>query len=137
MDHEEKRMALLQKIKKRQSRDAAWGRWDFIIAQCFLWVAIAASFGTAIVLAVADKMPTLSTAIFAAVPGVVIVIERTFSFSRRSRWHRELFLRLDELVNDLEFRDASVEEVAKRLSTLRIKMQESFPGMSTDDISKH
>lgn len=135
MDDLEKRKALLQKIRARQARDAIWGRWDFIIAQCFLWIAIVASLGTALVIAFAQQpISKPITAIFAAIPGTVIVIDRTFSFAHRARWHRELYLRLDELANDLEFRDFPVRDVAERLSALRIKMQETFPGMASDHI---
>lgn len=131
MNDDDKRTALIEKITERQKRDALWGRWDFIFAQSFIWGAILASFISAIVAASGRASPLL-VAFLSAIPGTVIVIDRSFSFARRARWHRILYLRLDELINDLQFRGVAVDEIARNLSTLRIEMQETFPGMSTD-----
>ena len=135
MDEDNERTALLQKILTRQARDEKWDRWDFILAQGFLWPAILSSFVSAIVVA-AGEMPKMFAALLAAIPATVIVVDRSFSFARRSKWHSLMYLRLDELVNDLQFRGRPTDEVAAKLSKLRLEMEASFPAMSTEGLSE-
>lgn len=135
MNDDEAREALLQKMLTRQMRDQTWEKWDFIIAQCLLWLAILSSFISAIVVA-GDQASKMVSALLAAIPATVIVIDKSFSFARRSRWHSLMYLRLDELVNDLQFRSRPVEEVAAKLSKLRLEMEQSFPAMSTEGLSE-
>lgn len=134
MDEEQKRTALLSKIQTRQTYDDKWARVDFMLAQLFVWLAILSSFLTAI-LAVADVVPKLVLAMLAAIPGAVILVDKSFSFARRARWHWDMVAKLDQFSNQLQFEDAKVEEVSKRLGEFRFEMEAKFPAMSVEGLS--
>jgi Flp pilus assembly protein TadB len=133
MDEEQKRAALAEKIETRKSYDDKWAGRDFTLAQAFLWLAILSSFCTAI-LAVAGTVPQLLLGFLAAIPGMAILVDKNFSFARRARWHRKMVARLDQLVNQLQFEGAKVEDVAKQLGVLLIEMEEEFPDMKHEGL---
>lgn len=135
MDNEHKRAALVAKIETRMSHDDKWASRDFTLAQTFLWLAILSSFFTAI-LAAADAVPDLILGFLAAIPGTAILVDKNFSFAQRARWHWEMVARLDQLMNQLQFQGASVEDVANQLGMLRVEMEERFPEMRLDGISE-
>ncbi|MBI4189613.1 MAG: hypothetical protein HY525_03640 [Betaproteobacteria bacterium] len=134
MTDEEKRAALSAKIAARIQEDEKWGRLDFMWAQVFTWLAILASFFSAI-LAAAEAMPKLALAFLAAVPGTVIVIEKSFSFARRARWHWEMMAGLDQLLNALSYEGATIQEISKKLGEFRRDMETRFPGFSVEGVS--
>lgn len=134
MSDTDKRAALVQKISTRIRADEKWARIDFVFAQAFVWLAILASFFSAI-LAAGDAVPKLVLAFLAAVPGTVIVVEKSFSFAQRARWHWEMMVGLDQLVNALEYENAPIEQVSKQLSEFRRKMETKFPGMSMQGLA--
>lgn len=131
MDNEEKRSELVKKIAARIDHDERWAKLDFLCAQIFVWLTILASFFTAI-LAAAEAVSPLLLAFLAAIPGTVIVIEKSFAFSRRARWHWTMVATLEEYKNKLEFQSADVGEVSKLLSEFRKAMEESFPILYAD-----
>lgn len=130
MDEDRKRTLLIDKIRARQKLDNKWGKFDFILAQLFVWLAILASFLTAILTAADQVQEKLVLALLTAIPGTVIVIEKSFSFARRARWHWEMIARLEQFSNQLEFECSKVEEVSKRLGEFRFDMEKKFPDMS-------
>ena len=125
---------LLDEIAERIKADQKWGRVDFICAQLFIWLTILASFLTAI-LAAADEAPAWLIAILAAVPGTAIVVEKSFSFSKRARWHWEMVAALEELQRKLKYQNSSVKEIARQLSSYRSLMEISFPALNTDSLN--
>ena len=133
MDEEQKRAALLGKIHTRKAHDDKWARTDFILAQLFVWLAILSSFLTAI-LAVADVVPKLVLALLAAIPGAVILVDKSFSFARRARWHWDMVAKLDQFSNQLQFEEARVEDVSKQLGEFRFDMEAKFPAMSVEGL---
>ena len=135
MDEQKQRDDLIAKITERLGYDKKWGERDFIFAQIFVWLAILASFFTAI-LAAADAAPNLVLAFLAAIPGTVIIIEKSFSFGRRTRWHWEMVAGLDELLNQLKYEGAKADEISKKLSSFRKEMEAGYPGMSVEGITE-
>ena len=133
MDEEQKMTTLLSKIHTRLAYDAKWARTDFIIAQVFIWLAILSSFSTAI-LTVADVVPKLVLALLAAIPGAVILVDKSFSFARRARWHYDMVAKLDQFSNQLQFEGARVEDVSKQLGQFRVDMEARFPAMSAEGL---
>jgi hypothetical protein len=131
MDNEEKRSELVKKITARIGHDEKWARLDFLCAQLFVWLTILASFFTAI-LAAAEAVSPLLLAFLAAIPGTVIVIEKSFAFSKRARWHWAMVATLEEYKNKLEFQSADVGEVSELFSEFRKAMEESFPILYAD-----
>ncbi len=136
MDDTERRTALIEKLAARHEHDNRWAARDFMTAQLFLWTAVISSFATAILAAGADpSMPKLLVPTLAAIPGAVIVIDKSFSFSRRASWHWEMAVKIDQLLNRAQFEGAKVEDISKDLGELRIAMEQKFPTMSTDGLS--
>ncbi len=133
-DDKESRDQLASKISRRLVQDDRWARLDFSLAQLFLWLAILASFVSA-ALAAADTIPKLWLALLAAIPGTVIVVDKSFSFAKRARWHWEMSSRLERLLLKLQFEGKSVAEVAAEYGDLRVEMEDKFPGMSAEGVA--
>lgn len=131
MDEEQKRNALIAQMSTRMAYDDKWAGRDFTLAQTFLWLAILASFFTAI-LAAADAVPKLLLGFLAAIPGAAILVDKNFSFARRARWHWEMVAKLEQLINRLQFEGAQTEAVSKQLGEFRVEMEGKFPDMKTD-----
>ena len=125
---------LADKIATRRRSDVRWGGFNFCIAQAFLWIAILGSFGAAIAAATNTVSPIIIS-VCAAIPGTVIVIDRSFSFARRSSWHHMMRARLDQLENSLRYEGASVESVSKALGDLFMEMEARYPGVSTEGLT--
>jgi hypothetical protein len=130
-----KAQELAEKIAARRTQDNHWGVQCFIIAQIFLWLAIMASFGAAIASATGSVSPII-IAVLAAIPGTVIVIDRSFSFARRSSWHHLMRARLEQLENALRYEGASVESVSKALGELFLEMEPRYPGASVEGLTE-
>ena len=108
----EKAMELIATISARRQKDERWAKRNFLLSQLFVWSAILASFGSAI-LSATGSVNRIVVAIFAAIPGTVIVIERSFSFSRRANWHHIMRARLLQLENSVKYEGACIESVSK------------------------
>lgn len=78
MEAEQKRTELIDKITTRIGYDEKWARSDFFCAQIFVWLTILASFFAAILTA-AQAASALFLALLAAIPGTMIVIEKSFA----------------------------------------------------------
>jgi hypothetical protein len=122
---------LIKKISARIAHDEKWAKTDFLCAQIFVWLTILASFFTAI-LAATEKVSPLLVAFLAAIPGTVIVVEKSFSFGKRARWHWEMVATLEGLLNSLLYEEASIDEVSRQLSEHRKVMEKSFPILYSD-----
>ena len=131
---ESRAQELADKIAARRKSDERWGAFNFVIAQTFLWIAILGSFGAAIAAATNSVSP-LIIAVCAAIPGTVIVIDRSFSFARRSSWHHLMRARLDQLENSLRYEGVPVESVSKALGELFIEMESRYPGVSAEGLT--
>lgn len=112
---------LVYKIAKRKK----WETRDFITSQLLVWFAIITSFVTTITAVL--KAPTLLTAVLAGLSGVLILIDKNFTFSKRSTWNALYRIKLEKLKRELEFKDAEIEEIADQLTELDLKMERDFP----------
>jgi hypothetical protein len=106
-----------------------WQQHDFNFAQLILWIAIVASTFAAITAAGALPLPKWLAAIVAALPGAVLVIDRTFKHGARSSWHALYAARLRGLNHGLRDRGVSVAEASKQLDELEVEMQKLFPSL--------
>lgn len=135
MNEDMTKQDLLSEITEHRIYDEKWGKADFTWAQSITWAAILASFGSAIASATGDA-PPFALALFAAIPGTVIVIEKSFVFARKAQWHWTMGVRLQKLENALKFEDAKVDETSRQLSELRIEMWEKWPGTSAEGLGE-
>jgi|SRR2546430_15891576 len=131
---DEKAMELIATISARRQKDERWAKRNFFLSQVFLWSAILASFGSAI-LSATGSVNRIVVAIFAAIPGTVIVIERSFSFSRRANWHHIMRARLLQLENSVKYEGASIESVSQAFAALFLEMEQKYPGVSTEGLA--
>ncbi|UVM36040.1 hypothetical protein LOY28_14920 [Pseudomonas sp. B21-017] len=131
MEAEQKRTELIDKITTRIGYDEKWARSDFFCAQIFVWLTILASFFAAILTA-AQAASALFLALLAAIPGTMIVIEKSFAFGKRARWHWEMVATLEGYKNKLIFQDADVGEVSILLSEFIKEMEKKFPIVSVN-----
>jgi len=124
-DEDQQREHLLNEITTQKEHDCRWAMQTFSFAQVQGWVAVVASFGSAI--AATAHAPRIIVAIIAAVPGAVILLDRNFAFARRAQWHWLLEDKVRELEHALKYQKAEISETSKRYASLMTKMEESFP----------
>jgi hypothetical protein len=134
MESTDEKKELIKTISDRRQQDERWSKSYFFWSQVLLWFAILASFGSAIASAT-KSVPSILVAIFAAIPGTIIVVERSFSFSHRASWHRIMRARLLMLENSLRYEGASIESVSKAFGELFLEMHPKYPGMSSEGLA--
>jgi hypothetical protein len=88
-----------------------------------------ASFGTCVVAASNIASP-LVLGILAAIPGSVIMIDRSFRFQDRWRWHCIVATKYAALEQRLTIEDASVEEISKEMLDYLYDMEKKYPSHS-------
>lgn len=128
MNDETKIIAILEKMEFRKNYDEIWARRDFALSQIFVWMTILSSF-LSTALASINELPLIASGFIASIPALSILIEKNFSFSTRAKWHWEMVVHVDQLIQQLRFEGTSVEEISKRFSALRIEMEDKFPAM--------
>jgi hypothetical protein len=95
-----------------------WG--DFTLAHTFIWVSVLASFASSIIIATkTEAIEPWQVAIIAGIPGLVIIIEKTFNFTKRSVWGTMYTLELEELKDEIIHRKSEPFELAKKLTTIK------------------
>lgn len=113
---------------------------EFYNCTVFLWLAIISSFLAAILTANGDgnvEISKLTLALLVAIPGVVIVIDKTFSFSRRALWSMHNAAKYEQLYNQLRYEALEIKDVSKNLAEAQFDMVEKFPAMSADWIANN
>jgi len=97
---------LQNEVSKKIKHTRRFESMDFRLAHIFLWISILASFTSTIVVAsgVEEKYKIIF-AIIAGVPGLVILIDKTFDFKKRAVWGAMLRIDLEELNDDLLIRN--------------------------------
>lgn len=103
---------LTKKIKHRRKFEVM----DFRLAHIFLWLSIIASFASSIT--IASGIPTGKNILFATiagVPGLIILIDKTFDFKRRAIWGAMFRIALEDIKDDLVFRSGEPSMIVKHL----------------------
>ena len=122
----EQRAELQKRLVEYRLRNEKWGRISFYIAQAFAWLVVLGSFAAS-VLSAGLVLNRIGLAVVAAIPGIVIVVDRTFAFARRAQWHNVLGARVERIENSLRFEGKSVHDASKELSGLLEAMHELYP----------
>ncbi len=121
--------ALFNEINNEIEKRQYYGSWNFRLVHILLWVSILTSFASAIIVAAGikeDVIPSLWVAIIAGIPGLVISIEKTFDFGRRSSWDIMYEIELKELRDDLIFKKTEPYEAAKKLREIIRRNETAF-----------
>jgi hypothetical protein len=114
---------LLNEIRKRKKYED----WDFKLAHFFLWLSIFASFSSAIIIAAGDiNIPKILVAIIAGVPGLVVVIDKSFDFARRTAWDTMYKIDMQELQDDVDYGKMDTYKAAKRLREISRRHESAF-----------
>jgi hypothetical protein len=121
-------MSLIEDLEKRTQYDFNMGRHNFLIAQAFIWLGIVSSFGSAV--AAAFRAQAWIVAVAAAIPGVVIIVDRSLNFAARGRWHDLLYTNIGALSRALRYEGASEKEISQKFSELLKASEESYPGLA-------
>jgi hypothetical protein len=114
---------LQKEIEKSIKHRRTYELMDFRLAHIFLWASIIASFASSIIIAsgLQTEKNKIFIAIIAGIPGLIILIDKTFDFATRAVWGATFRIELEELKDKLVFKkiepyDASTEyrELSKR-----------------------
>lgn len=113
-----------KELKKRVKKLA----WDSSLAHCILWVSIIASFASAIMVASGQKIfiNNIWLAIIAGIPGLVVLLDKTFDFARRSASGIMYKIELQELKNDYDFGKINAYRAAQRLQEITRRHESAF-----------
>lgn len=93
-----------------------------------LLASVFASFGAALA-AATRAFSAIPLAFLAAIPGVAIIIDRTFLLADRWRWHQTLDTQRQALERRLRFEGAGVEKISRAM-TDALKMEAKYPARS-------
>jgi hypothetical protein len=124
---------ILVDMKKEVQQHRLLSNIQVTLSQMFFWVAVIAS-ATASINAGADWFQGPWAAVIAALPALVLVIENTFKYEARSRWHRAKARTIEALWRESAYTGNQVE-VAKKLSVIEAKFDVDKPTLSSDRIS--
>ncbi|MBN8789288.1 MAG: hypothetical protein J0I84_19575 [Terrimonas sp.] len=103
-------------------------RRDSSLAHIILWVSIIASFASAIMVASGQQIfvNNIWLAIVAGIPGLVVLLDKTFDFARRSSSGIMYKIELQELKNDYDFGKINAYRAAQRLQEITRRHESSF-----------
>lgn len=106
-----------------------WQGKDFNKAQAMLWIGITASLAAGVI--AAFGAPKFITAVVSLIPGVILVVDRTFKHSVRSAWHAEYAIRLRALARAIRDQGAKPDQLSQQLTELEDEMQKKFPTLDS------
>lgn len=114
-------------IEKELKKRVKFIFWDSTLAHCILWLSIIASFASAIMVASGQQIfaNSIWLAIIAGIPGLVVLVEKTFDFSRRSASGILYKIELQELKNDYDFGKINAYKAAQRLQEITRRHESS------------
>jgi hypothetical protein len=111
-----------------------WEFRDFLSAQVFVWVGIGASVASTLYASGVLDIGRQTAAIVGAMPGVIIVVDKTFKFAARASWHAKYRASLNSLFRKLRDEHAPAPTVSQSFSKLEIDMEAIFPPLDTTNI---
>lgn len=121
-----------------------WESSDFVRAQCFLWLGILASIvaslnATGVIPRphwLAEDSAKLFSAIVAAIPAAVIVIDKTFKWSARSSWHALFGIRLRAVLRGMDHRGLDITKASEEVDRIELDMHNTFPALDGSALVK-
>jgi hypothetical protein len=116
---------LSKEIKHRRKYESV----DFQLSHYFVWTSILTSFLSSIFVASGNaffKDHNIWFSILAGIPGLCVIIEKTFDFARRSFWGTMYRLDLQELKDKIDFGKTDQYEAAKEFREIMRKNESLF-----------
>ncbi|SHF36369.1 hypothetical protein SAMN04488522_102981 [Pedobacter caeni] len=100
-------------------------RLDSTIAHSLFWLSILASFSSAIL--VSGKYDsTYLLAVIAGIPGLVVVIEKTFDFTQRTVWDLNFRMEFEELLDEMKYKKIAGYKAVKKFRKIIRKNEYAF-----------
>ena len=129
-------ITLLDEIEQDIDHHTKWEGRDFSSAQIFLWIGIVASVAASLHAAGAFAIDNkLCGAVLAAIPGVVLIIDKTFKFAARASWHALYRASLKSLFRKLRNESAPINTVSAERSKLEFEMEKMFPPLDSGSLT--
>ena len=123
--------SLLQELEADIIHHEKWEGRDFGWAQVFVWIGIVTSIVASLHAAGAFTIDKIYGAVIAAIPGAVLVIDKTFKFAARASWHALYRASLKALFRRLRDESAPVGTVSAERSKLEVEMERMFPPLDS------
>ena len=124
---------LMRELEDRGQYTKTWAKLNFAIAHVLFMLAIVASFGTTLI--ATTTASRVAVALLAAIPGLVILIDRAFSFGRRADWFYQYDNEIAALIRQLRDQDGDPAKVSQQLTATAKEMERLFPAMQASAIS--
>ena len=96
--------SLKDELTKQIQKRTKYEGWDFKLAHFFIWLSIFASFSSSIMIAAGvEPIDKVWVAVIAGIPGLVVVVEKSFDFARRTAWDTMYKIDMQELKDKIDF----------------------------------
>jgi hypothetical protein len=120
---------IIKEIEQEVRARYGYSRFDFVFNHFLLMLVVAASSfpGFAQIL---DIDQPKATAIVAAIPAFVLLLQRTFKWEQRGEWHWDYRRRLKAILREVRDQGLSPEEASIKLNKLEQELAGSFPGVN-------
>lgn len=118
--------AFKNELNKLIATRAKYESWDFKIVHFLIWLSIFASFSSSIMVAANVNIEKALLAIIAGIPGLVVVVEKSFDFARRTAWDTMYKIDMQELKDDVDFEKIGYYEAAKKLRKIIRRNEAAF-----------
>lgn len=106
----------INELEKELNKRRRYITMDFILAHLFVWLSVIASFFSAILIAEDTSKPSsISLAIIAGIPGLVVVVEKSFDFAGRYVWGIMYKLEIQDLIDEVKFQHIEIFDATKKL----------------------
>jgi hypothetical protein len=116
----------LQKDIKKRGR---YEYWDFRLAHFFIWLSILASFTSWIAIAAGlaeTKRETIWLAIISGIPGLAVVVEKTFDFARRAVWRTMYKIDMQKLNDKVKHGKIDIYSASQELRKIAKRNELAF-----------
>jgi len=120
------RELLIEEIDKDIARRQKFETRDFMVTEYLGWGSIL--LGTASGISGAFSAPGGLIAVFGALAGLLVAVDKAFNFSKRSIWNGEYKLSLKEVRYKLELSSNDPAVIATDYNKVRKEWESKFPG---------
>ena len=120
---------IIKEIEQEVRARYGYSRFDFVFNHFLLMLVVAASSFTGFAQILDIDQPK-ATAIVAAIPAFVLLLQRTFKWEQRGEWHWDYRRRLKAILREVRDQGLSPEEASIKLNKLEQELAGSFPGVN-------
>lgn len=136
MDTNKAAQSFEQEIQRELKKRVKNIFWDSTLGHTILWLSIIASFASAIMVASGQEIFTnpIWLAIIAGIPGLVILVQKTFDFAGRSESGTFYRIELKELKNEYDFGKINAYKAAQKLQEIIRRHESAMMKMNMSNV---